>query len=89
MRQQQRNKKTAAEPPTVSPVMTVQQAAEKWGLSRRRVSRLCQDGRVPGAVKLSERYWLMPSDTPKPSDGRQSYHKAQTKCLEEEANDLG
>ena len=63
--------------------MTVQQAAEKWGLSRRRVSRLCQDGRVPGAVKLSERYWLMPSD------GRQSCHKAQTKCLEEEANDLG
>ena len=52
------------------PVMNVREAAEKWGVSIRRVSKLCQDGRVDGAYKLSARMWLIPADAEKPSDCR-------------------
>lgn len=52
------------------PVMNVREAAEKWGVSIRRVSKLCQDGRVDGAYKLSARMWLIPTDAEKPGDCR-------------------
>lgn len=52
------------------PVMNVRQAAEKWGVSIRRVSKLCQDGRVEGAYKLSARMWLIPADAKKPQTFR-------------------
>lgn len=44
-------------------------AAEKWGISARRVQKLCEVGRIPGAVKFS-RVWLIPKDAEKPVDGR-------------------
>lgn len=53
-----------------APVMTIQQAAEKWVLTSRRVSKLCQDGRVPGAYKPAGSFWLIPSNAKKPEDGR-------------------
>ena len=31
--------------------MTTKQAAEKWGLSDRRVRILCTDGKIPGAFQ--------------------------------------
>jgi len=52
------------------PVMNVKEAAQKWGVSIRRVSKLCQDGRVDGAYKLSARMWLIPVDAEKPGDWR-------------------
>lgn len=52
------------------PVMNVKEAADKWGVSIRRVSKLCQDGRVDGAYKLSARMWLIPADAEKPGDWR-------------------
>lgn len=45
------------------------EAAEKWGISARRVQKLCEVGRIPGAVKFS-RVWLIPKDAEKPVDGR-------------------
>lgn len=53
--------------------MTIQTAAYKWGISRRRVSQLCQDGRIPGAQKQGIG-WVIPSNTPKPEDGRTGRH---------------
>ena len=44
-------------------------AAEKWEISARRVQKLCEDNRIPGAVKFS-RVWLIPKDAEKPVDGR-------------------
>lgn len=61
----QQNQVNSAGP--VKAVMTVQQAAEKWGLSIRWVSKLCKEGRIEGAQKVSPRYWLMPQDTPCPT----------------------
>ena len=49
--------------------MTVKQAAEKWGLSDRRVRILCAEGKIPGAFQEG-RGWKIPMDAIKPSDGR-------------------
>lgn len=67
------------------PVMTVQQAAQKWDISIRRVSKLCQDGRIAGATKLSARIWLIPANAKKPPDGRyRSMLLDNENCAEEE-----
>ena len=49
--------------------ITAKQAAEKWGLSDRRVRALCAEGRVPGAFQEG-RGWKIPMDAAKPADGR-------------------
>lgn len=49
--------------------MTVKQAAERWGISERRVRILCAEGRIPGAFQEG-RGWKIPSDADKPADGR-------------------
>lgn len=49
--------------------MSAPQAAEKWGISERRVQILCKENRIPGASKLGY-MWLIPKDAEKPVDGR-------------------
>ena len=46
-------------------------AAEKWGLKERRVTALCRNGRIMGAVKQGKN-WLIPATAVKPLDGRRS-----------------
>ena len=41
--------------------MTVKEAAEKWGLSVRRVQLLCVEGRIEGAIKHAS-VWAIPKD---------------------------
>jgi len=53
--------------------MSAKEAAEKWGISERRVRILCAEGRVDGVLRTSWA-WNIPSDTPKPADGRQLRH---------------
>lgn len=47
-------------------LITADQAAQKWGLSIRRVQVLCREGRVPGATKHGS-VWFIPEDASKPS----------------------
>jgi hypothetical protein len=49
--------------------MNVKQAAEKWGISDRRVRVLCSEGKIPGAYQEG-RGWKIPIDVIKPTDGR-------------------
>lgn len=49
--------------------MSCAEATTKWGISERRVQKLCESRRIPGAVKFS-RVWLIPIDADKPIDGR-------------------
>lgn len=49
--------------------ITVKQAAEKWGISDRRVRMLCSEGKIPGAAREGRR-WMIPSNAEKPEDGR-------------------
>ena len=57
--------------------ITTKDAAEKWGLTVRRVQALCDNGRVPSATKLGD-VWAIPKDAPKPLDGRTKTAKAAT-----------
>lgn len=45
------------------------EAAKIWGISERRVQKLCEDGRIPGVVKFS-RMWMIPQNACKPQDPR-------------------
>lgn len=49
--------------------ITVKQAAEKWGISDRRIRVLCSEGKIPGAYQEG-RGWKIPADAEKPADGR-------------------
>lgn len=49
--------------------MNASQAAEKWGISNRRVGILCEQGRIDGVTKLGN-IWLIPKDAEKPPDAR-------------------
>ena len=49
--------------------MTAKEAAEKWGISDRRVRVLCEQGKVPGALREG-RSWRIPAAAAKPQDGR-------------------
>ncbi len=49
--------------------MTAPEAAKKWGISERRVQKLCEENRIPGVTKISY-IWVIPKDAEKPTDGR-------------------
>ena len=49
--------------------ITANQAAQKWGISQRRVQILCAEGRITGVFKLGE-VWAIPSQAEKPNDSR-------------------
>lgn len=49
--------------------MSCAEAAAKWGITARRVQKLCESERISGAVKFS-RVWLIPKDAEKPRDTR-------------------
>lgn len=49
--------------------MTIQQAAEKWNIGVRRINTLCNENRIPGAIKFANA-WAIPKDAVKPRDER-------------------
>ena len=61
--------------------MNAKEAADKWGLSVRRVQVLCEQGRVDGVERLGN-VWLISKSAEKPLDGRTrevKNHKQQPK----------
>ncbi len=54
--------------------MSALQAAEKRGISERRVQILCSENRIPGVSKLGY-MWLIPKDAEKPADARRKEQK--------------
>ena len=49
--------------------ITTIEMSKIWGISSRRISLLCSQGRVPGAEKMGKT-WLIPKDAVKPTDPR-------------------
>lgn len=49
--------------------LSVTQTAEKWGISTRRIQILCNEKRIPGAVRIGYS-WAIPDDAEKPADAR-------------------
>jgi hypothetical protein len=56
--------------------MTVAQAAEKWGITTRRVQEIIRKGKIEEKYRkqmyLIGKAWVMPADTPKPPDLRKT-----------------
>ena len=67
--------------------MTVKQAAEKWGLSDRRVRILCAEGKIPGAFQEG-RGWKIPTDAVKPADGRLKSSKSLLDMIDRKKAEL-
>ncbi len=55
--------------------ITVQEAAEKWGVTPRHVQILCKENRIEGASRMS-RIWIIPKDADKPADNRKKTDEA-------------
>ena len=49
--------------------LSIRQTADKWNLSARWISDLCNAGRIPGAMKIGS-YWAIPEDAERPKDER-------------------
>lgn len=54
--------------------LTVTQAAEKWGISSRRVRLLCANGEIDGVIRKGKLY-MIPMETEKPLDKRKLPNK--------------
>lgn len=75
--------------------ISVQQAAQNWGISDRRVRILCEQGKIQDVVKHGRSYKI-PAGAEKPIDGRTGQHKqlstkfisqlAQIDALKDELN---
>ena len=50
-------------------ILTIKQASLEWGISERRITFLCSQGRISGAEKVAGA-WLLPKDAKKPEDAR-------------------
>ena len=62
-------------------IMTAKEAAEKWGITTRRVNELIRAGRIDGIYKVAN-ISVMPDDTPKPPDLRKLRYQKTTKKKE-------
>ncbi len=54
--------------------ITVQEAAEKWGVTPRQVQILCKENRIAGATRMS-RIWIIPENAEKPTNNKR--HSAE------------
>lgn len=60
-------------------LLTTSEMAKKWDISRRRVTTLCAEGRIEGAI-LKGNTWLIPENVEKPDDPRRVRKIEQKKC---------
>ncbi len=54
--------------------MSTQEAAEQWGISERRIQKLCEQKRIEGVVRFGH-LWTIPTDAIKPVDERRKENK--------------
>lgn len=50
--------------------MSAKEAAQKWNISQRRVSTLCSNNRIKGAMMVGN-MWIIPTNAEKPNDKRE------------------
>ena len=63
--------------------ISAQQAATKWGISKRRVQVLCTENRIKNATRIGN-MWVVPEDALKPADGRvQTHHTVESPTARE------
>jgi hypothetical protein len=57
--------------------ISTKDASKKWGITERRIQKLCEENRIEGVVRFS-RVWAIPKDASKPVDGRKIRHSKET-----------
>lgn len=61
--------------------MSAREAADKWGISQRRVAVLCSEQRIKEAIMVGN-MWIIPSSTEKPIDARSTrYNQTEEKAV--------
>lgn len=61
--------------------MSAREAAEKWGISQRRVAVLCSEQRIKEATMVGN-MWIIPSSAEKPADARSTrYNRTEEKAV--------
>lgn len=50
-------------------ILTIKEASSIWGISVRRITVLCNEGRIAGAQKVAG-VWLLPKNAERPADAR-------------------
>ncbi len=63
---------------------TIRQVADEWGVTVRRVQMLCNDGKIPGAIKYGKS-WILPVDVVRPFDKRSLKGRRKDNALSEKA----
>ncbi len=62
-------------------VMSAREAADKWGISPRRVAVLCAENRIADATMVGN-MWIIPTNAQKPIDARSTrYNTSDEKCV--------
>ena len=62
-------------------IMSAREAADKWGISQRRVAVLCSENRIANAEMIGN-MWVIPSNAKKPIDARSTrYNKLDEKTV--------
>lgn len=54
--------------------ISVKEAAEKWGISERRIQKLCEEKRIDGVIRFGHA-WAIPQNAEKPVDKRIKFWK--------------
>lgn len=67
--------------------VTVNDIAQRWGLTRRTVQFLCSEGKIKGATRFGKA-WAIPDDAEKPTDNRLRTGKyvGWRKCEKKDSN---
>lgn len=58
--------------------ITSKEASQKWGITERRIQKLCEEGRIDGVVRFGK-VWAIPKSAVKPSDARKNGNLKLTK----------
>ena len=56
--------------------LSIREAAEKWGVSERRIQQYCLNGRIPGAERFANA-WVIPDTATKPTDPRKDRRRKE------------
>lgn len=67
--------------------ISVKQAAEKWGISDRRVRVLCSEGKISGVIREGHS-WKIPTEAKKPEDGRYKSAESLLESIERKKAEL-
>lgn len=57
--------------------LKIDDVASEWGVSSRRIQKMCLDGKIEGAVRFG-RAWMIPKGTQKPADGRTKESRSES-----------